>query len=236
MEHGAILEIPITSIKDDIFDLSNFNKINNAKLIGSYVNDEGKEIAIEKTIQTRLEWTKQITAYINQATKTFIPYKVAEEQGTILQTVVTVGIENNALPIKQTNIKVQVPEINGTKPEEVIVTSNSLKATNGKDGQEFSSTNYTYDIATGVINIIVENNEQENKVSWLKDTSDEYVITYKFEEKMPNITAEQTAEVAISCYNNVQTEVKNAHTLNIEESEIKGNFIRSKSNIRGYVK
>ncbi len=184
VEHGAILEIPITSIKDDIFDLSNFNKINNVKLIGSYISDVGKEIDIEKTIQTRLEWTKEITAHINQETKTFIPYTVAEEQGTILQTVVTVGIENNALPIKQTNIKVKVPEINETKPEEVIVTSNSCKATNGKNGQEFSSENYTYDVATGTINIIVENNEQENKVAWLKNTSDEYVITYKFAEKM----------------------------------------------------
>ena len=220
-----VLEIPITSLKDDSFDLSNFSKINNIKLTGTYVSDEGDTIEIEKTIRTRNEWTKEVKASIEQTVKSFIPYQVGENAGTILQTTLKTGLENNALPIKQTQVSINVPQVNGIKPEEVIVTANNTYATNNKSGEQFTENNWSYDKDSGILNITVNNEENENKVSWNKTNKDEYVITYIFAEKLQEVKMEQTAELTITAYNNVQTEVKNSNTLKIEQTEIIGNFV-----------
>lgn len=220
-----VLEIPITSLKDDSFDLSNFSKINNIKLTGAYVSDEGDTIEIEKTIRTRNEWTKEVKASIEQTVKSFIPYQVGENAGTILQTTLKTGLENNALPIKQTQVSINVPQVNGIKPEEVIVTANNTYATNNKSGEQFTENNWSYDKDSGILNITVNNEENENKVSWNKTNKDEYVITYIFAEKLQEVKMEQTAELTITAYNNVQTEVKNSNTLKIEQTEIIGNFV-----------
>lgn len=222
-----VLAVPIKSIKQDVFDLSNFSKINNITLTGSYVNNEGKQITVAQTINVRNEWTKESKAVIEQVTKTYIPYTNNEKSGTILQTVIKTGLENNSLPIKQTKLTIKVPEINGTKPEEVIVTANNTYATNNLGQEKFSSNNWTYDETTGLITITVNNEENENKVAWNKLAKDEYVVTYKFAEKLEEIKAEQTAQVTITPYNNETNEEKETSTLNIEENQIKGSFVQT---------
>ena len=118
---GIVLDIPVASKKTEIFDLSDFNKINDITLTGSYVDNTGKTIQIEKTIKIRNEWNKETKAIIEQETKTYIPYEIEGSLGTILQTIIKTGIENNSLPMKQTKITIEVPQIEGQKPEEVIV-------------------------------------------------------------------------------------------------------------------
>ena len=54
---------------------------------------------------------------------------------------------------------------------------------------------------------------------------DEYIITYIYKEKVEKIEAEQKVDVTIESYNNVTTNVKNTNTLNIKESENKGNIV-----------
>lgn len=223
----VVLEVPIKSIKQDLFDLSNFSKINNITLTGSYVNNEGKQIAVSQTINVRNEWTKEVKAVIEQEEKTYIPYTNGEQTGTILQTLIKTGLENNSLPIKQTKLTVKVPEINGVKPEEVIVTAAGTYATNNQGQEKFTSDNWSYDEATGLITITVNNEANENKVAWNKQAKDEYVITYKFSEKLETIKAEQTAEVTITPYNNEIKEQNETNTLNIEENQIKGNFVQT---------
>lgn len=246
------LDIPVASIKSELFDLSNFNKINNVKLTGSYVDNNGKTIEIEKTIKIRNEWEKQTKAVLEQETKTYIPYEVGETSGTILQTIIKTGLENNNLPLKQTNINVNVPKVNGKNPEEVIVTLNNVKideniktqtdVQNENDKQIEDTINteaekqvknkkeiYEYDEKTGILNIIVKNDaNEEGKVLWNKVGKDEYIVTYKYNDKVEKIEANQKVEVTIEGYSNEKTEVKAENTLNIKENETKGNFVESK--------
>ncbi len=223
----VVLEVPIRSIKQDVFDLSNFSKINNITLTGSYVNNAGKQIAVSQTINVRNEWTKEVKAVIEQETKTYIPYTNGEQTGTILQTLIKTGLENNSLPIKQTKLTIKVPEINSIKPEEVIVTANNTYATNNQGQEKFTTDNWSYDETTGLITITVNNEANQNKVAWNKQAKDEYIITYKFNEKLEEIKVEQTAQVTITPYNNVIKELNETSTLNIEENEIKGNFVQT---------
>lgn len=195
---GIVLEVPIANRNDDTFDLSNFNKLNNITLTGQYVDNNGKQIKIEKTISVRNEWQKEVTAVIEQETKTFLPYELKEEKGTILQTTIKTGLENNALPIKQTKIEVKVPELTGVKPEEINVTTKGTYATNNKEAKSFNKDNWAYDEKTGIITITVENAPDENnKVEWNKTGKDEYIITYIYKEK----TRRNNIRAKDSCYN-----------------------------------
>lgn len=223
---GIVLEVPIANRNDDTFDLSNFNKLNNITLTGQYVDNNGKQIKIEKTISVRNEWQKEVTAVIEQETKTFLPYELKEEKGTILQTTIKTGLENNALPIKQTKIEVKVPELTGVKPEEINVTTKGTYATNNKEAKSFNKDNWAYDEKTGIITITVENAPDENnKVEWNKTGKDEYIITYIYKEKLEEITSEQKTAVTIEAYNNITTQLKQENTLKIEEKQNKGNIV-----------
>lgn len=215
---GVNLQLPITSIKDDLFDLSNLSKINKIKLTGEYVNNEGKTQTIEKEILVRVEWTKQVQPILEEQVKTYIPYTIKENSGTILQTVIKTGLENNALPIKQTKINVNVPVQEDKKPEKVIVTT---------AGKKLSEESIKYNKETGTLEINVVNEAINNKVSWNKNVQDEYVITYIYNEKIESLTATEKLNVEIEAYNSIETKVTKDNTLNIEESGIKGNFIEA---------
>lgn len=207
----CILEVPIVANKDDNFDLTNFNKENGIKLIGSFVNDEGKTVSITKTIKTKIEWNGTAKIELEQNVQRYIPFNVNEQKGTILQTVVKTKLENNNLPVEQTTLDVAVPVINGQKPQKVSVVANSTNATNGKNALEFNKNNWTYDATTGKLNITVKNEENSGIVSWKKAAIDEYVITYIYPEIVEPEKTTQTVKVAIKAYNNIST---------IEEKEI----------------
>lgn len=220
----VILEIPISSIKTDIFDLSNFSKINDITLTGTYIDNAGKQVIIEKTINIRNEWTKEVTVSLEQSTKSFIPYEVNDKKETMLQTIIKTGLENNSLPIKQTKISIEVPKINDKKPDEVIVVANTY-ATNNQETDNFTNQNWNYDKDTGIIDITVSNEPNENKVKWNRTSKDEYTITYIYSEKVNSVEAVETAKVEIEAYNNEVTKVEKENTLNINQSEKLGNIV-----------
>lgn len=227
----AVLQIPITANKDNKFDLSNFSKENRIKLTASYVNDEGKTISVQKTIKARVEWTGTASVTVEQSVERYIPFTVNETKGLLLQTIVKTGLENNNLPIEETNINVTVPVVNGIKPIKVNVTANSTLATNGADALKFNSENYKYNQETGILNIAVKNDVQNNVVSWNKNCKDEYVITYVYPEEAvteTGIQTEQTVNAKIKAYNNVATQVENTVTGKIEASEKIGEIVTGK--------
>lgn len=220
-----ILEIPVVACKEDIYDLSNLSKLNDIILKANYIGDDAKEIKIEKTIKTRNEWKAEVAPVLEEGLVRFIPYTVGEKNGTILQTIVKSGISENALPVEETKIEITVPQINGKNPESVNVIPNGVLATNGMTQEEFSENNWTYNSETGMVVILVRNEAAENKVSWLKDIQDEFVITYNYSEKVDTVEATQKAVSEIKVYNSVETKVSKENELNITQNEVLGQII-----------
>lgn len=89
------------------------------------------------------------------------------------------------MPVKEQTTTVEVPVINETKPEEVKVTVNNTKATNGKeDGIDFNQDNYTYDQKNGKVEIKLANNPNEqNNISWKKNATDEILVNFIYKGK-----------------------------------------------------
>lgn len=212
-----VLEIPVVASKEDSYDISNFSKLNNITLTGSYIGDAGKETKIQKAIVTRNEWEGTATPVLEQELLRFIPYEVSLKTGTILQTVVRSGLSNNTLPLKETKITLQVPMVNGKNPVSVNVNTN-------KD-------NWTYDVQTGMVTITAKNEANDNKVLWSKDQKDEFIVTYIFDEKVDTVETLQKATAEIEAYNSVETKVSANHELRISQSETLGQIVTGTINI-----
>lgn len=224
----TVLQIPITANKDNLFSLSNFNKENGITLTGSYVGSEGKTVAITKNVKVRMQWMGEAKVVLEQSIQRYVPYDINKNKGILLQTMVTSGLENNNLPIQETNLAIVVPTIKGVKPSKVNVTANTTIATNGQNGLKFGTDNWSYHEETGILNIQVKNEAQDDKVAWEKNGKDVYIVTYIFPQEVmteEGIQGTQQVTAKIKAYNNTTTEVENSISGNIEVKEKIGELV-----------
>lgn len=211
---NILIELPIIPKKDDIVSADNFIQESKVRIDGTYVNAKGKEIAIEKEHTVKLILNGEAKIVAEATINKYVPYKLGEEYGVILQYKIKTGLENNNLPIKTTELQVKVPTINENTPNDIKVMANNTKATNGKeDGIDFVQTNWNYNEETKLVNIKVENILENNNITWKKNCTDEYLVTFKYEGKEIydyvnstekfNVSTDFTAK--IEAYNNIET-------------------------------
>lgn len=174
------IEIPISILDSENVSIDNFSKETKAKFSGTYIDGNGKEKSVSNEIINKLSWKETAEGIVTSVLTKYIPYATGEKYGVMLQTKVNSGVVDSKLPIKKTEINVQVPEINGTKPTNVNVIAINTKATTGdNDGLKFTNESYVYDAETGMVKITVES--QNDKIVWLKNVQDEYLVTFIFE-------------------------------------------------------
>ena len=201
------IAIPVINSREEKYKIENLNKTNDIKIIVEYVTNGGKTKEVENTIKVNMEWTKEANVEVKQEVKMFIPYEVENEKGTILQTEVEAGIENNSLPERQLDVYVKVPEVEGKLPKEIMVRKDEA----GEETQEET----TYDEEQGIIKISKSNEiDEEGKVTW-KDTQNKYILTYKYEDKVKEIDVGQKAVGIASIYgtNEIKNEINEIQIL-----------------------
>ena len=219
---NEIIEIPVNILKSDEVSIDNFSKETKTVFTATYIDKNAKEKNVSKEIINKLSWDgitgNEVNAEIKAELTKYIPYSNSEKYAVIMQTKINSGIKNNALPIKETQLNIQVPEINNIKPTEVNVIANQTSATNGeKDGINFNQKNYTYNSQTGIVSIDTKN--LANKISWLKNSKDEYLVTFVFEGKeVYDYVNENEVETNIKVNGNIQV-------YNEQEKTIKANEV-----------
>ena len=173
---NVIVELPFTFEHEDRINLNQFNKVSKAKLIATYVDEKGKEHNINKDIELGLKWTAEVEDEITAQVTKYIPYNIDNQKGLLLQMIVKEAVKDNILPIKESNIEILIPQINGQKPATVKV--NSIENIDYKVNQENTKL---------VINTKNEV-DNENTISW-SNNNREYEITYVYPETaISNIT------------------------------------------------
>ncbi len=192
--------LPISFAQEEKISLDKWNMQNKAVLTGTYVDGEGNEKQIEKEILFQLGWTAEKQANITQNVTKYVPYHINEESGVILQTTIQTNLKDNALPVQETKIEINVPKLAGINPKEVIVVANSTNATNGEEtAQSFSQENYTYDEENQLLTIHVKNEaNEEGKISWKKNVVDEYLVSYIYPEEVLSAIQETGTTVDLS--------------------------------------
>lgn len=218
------LVIPIDYKNEEYINENKLSSENIVRFTGTYVDDEGEEIEVSKDVKLTVAWKDSRSANVSTSVEKYIDFANGDSNGVILQTLVKVDsqAEGNTLPIKSTEVNVEVPKIGESLPNRVEVIALSTKGTNGKFAENvmFSSDNWTYDSETNMINIRLENQKElvvveEYADEFLKELEeeivqeeryysvagcDEYLITYTYQD----VALEETMDVTLNATGNVE--------------------------------
>lgn len=216
------IEIPIEFKNSESYNPNQFSTVNKSKISGIYVDNKANQNEIEKELLLSLNWNTTSEAYVQANVSKFVPFNINEQKGLIVQTIITSVVKENSAPIKNTQLKIEIPNINNIPPKDIKVNANSMVATRGEEnGVSFNENNY--EIKDGIITINTQNIKDENEnISWKKQGQDEYIITYIYPEEALN--GNQTSlnlkvNSNITLYNANETILKanNENTIEIQE-------------------
>lgn len=222
------IEIPIEFKRAENYNPKQFSIVNKSTISGTYVDNKANQNEIEKELFLSLNWNTISEAYVEANISKFVPFDINEQKGLIMQTIITSGVKENSAPIKNTELEIEIPNINNIPPKDIKVNANSMLATRGEEnGESFNESNY--EIKDGIITINTQNIKDENEnISWNKQGQDEYVVTYIYPEEALN--SEQTSlnikvNSNITLYNANETILQANNESAIEIQEKIGNIV-----------
>ena len=199
----------------------------------NYTNIKGVTKQINAGINVAINWLAEISSNIETNVAKYMQY----EEKTIIETNVISTLNDNVLPIKNTELKITAPKIQENLPEEVRIHANSTIGTNGKAKESFSQENWNYNKETGEITINVENQaNEEGKVAW-KAGNDEYIVTYIYSNIEQINQIELNAQSSITTYteNTVENKVNNVQAVAIGGNYIDYNITATEKTNKGYI-
>ncbi len=197
------IEFPISYNYRRFVEKSMISKTNKIKFVGTYINDNAEEIKVSKTVDLKLSWEDEREVRTSAEITKYLGFSQNDINGIILQTSVFVDnlTDNISLPIKDSEVKISVPEIDGIKPETINIVAKSLSGTTGKENDEvlFQNDNWSYDSENNEITIKVQNKSElvstQNENDILVDETapvkemyysesgiDNYLITYTYKD------------------------------------------------------
>lgn len=162
---SVLLELPIEIKTDSNFAVNSLDNTSKIILDGTFVNVQesiiktrAKENKISKEIEVHAKFTAQATARLEEEITKYIKFEKDDKKGVILQTSIKSNLIDNILPVKQTELKVEIPKINNIEPAKVIVASKTTEATNGQKARVFTENDYK--VNDGQITITINNTEK----------------------------------------------------------------------------
>ncbi len=157
------LTIPIKYKETDTVD--NLKNDTNVILTGSYVDNNGNELNVHEEVVMSLSWLSNSKVTISSNLSKFVNYSAEDKQGLIAQTLVTIGLDKENMPIANTEVNISALQIPNMNLDKVTVISN--------DRVNFDENNWNFDKTNNMINITVDNNE-------VVEDTETFVITYVF--------------------------------------------------------
>lgn len=213
------IEVGIEFVKDSEFDLSLISIESKLGLSGIYRDETEKNISITATRTVRLHMVSPYQKGDNILSQEVITNKILNYNGVdkkVVQIKVTSGIKDNLFPIKATSLEIVAPKILDKFPKTVLVSSVDNLTTNNK---KLSDDMWNYNTETGTMNITINNENLENKVSWLREGNDTFIITYIFDET--GRFEEQSNKISskIELYDDNKTVFTASHEMGLSNEE-----------------
>lgn len=189
-------------------DLDYLNKVSKINLSGTYVNSKNNNTDVKGEAQLKINWVspEDIKSVLSTDLLTNSIYNENGINKRIVQALVSSKVENNSYPVKETNIELNIPG----DPETVTVNKRTTAGTNGEN--EFTAS----ELSEGKITINVKNG-QNDKIEWLKDAKDEFVVTAKYPETEELVNSKITTNLTQIVYDN--KELKQSAELMIDENK-----------------
>lgn len=151
------------------------------RFTATFQDPSGNVIPVSKDIYINVGWTANHEMELVQRVSKYKRSSATETLviETDIHNQIKHGKTGYTLPVKQTQIVVDVPTYEGFAPDSVNVTATKTSATNGKDETNvvFNSSNWTYNSANRKLIITVNNPDASGNIEY-GNGADEYNITY----------------------------------------------------------
>lgn len=222
-DESVILKLPIEINTGFSFDAKDLCKKATITLEGKYVNNKGKETKVKKDILVEASIDGTAESSLSEDIIKYVPFNIEGKRGVILQTSIKSKLVDNKLPVKMTKLEIEIPDLNNIEPENIEIVSKTTMATNGQKGKTYNKDEY--EIKDGKIILELKNND--NMLSWIKNSEDEIIITYTYNEKAvaDKIDLKLNAKSEITYYAKEMKTVKQEINKNQELTEKIGDLI-----------
>ncbi|MFQ8988613.1 MAG: hypothetical protein ACLR6T_08010, partial [Intestinibacter sp.] len=172
----VVLEVPIQIKKQETISTDYFSKTSTVEFEATYVDGNGNEKEISKTMNNQVIWQVEDELVLSKQGVTYVPYIQNGEYGVMVQTTLTSKLAKALMPISETELTMQVPQVNGQAPQRVTVVAKQITATgNNNTGVSFTSANYEYNQESGSLTIRTQNLEND-MIAWNESGKDQYAI------------------------------------------------------------
>ena len=207
-----IIEVPIKMLQEEMISKESFQKESQVIFTGTYIDGNGKEKEIKKTITNEVSFSGKAEAQISGEVTKYLPYQTEQETGTLMQIKIQTGIKDNNLPFAKNEVTLEVPEIEGRKPTRVTVLFTKTEGS------------YTYNAQTGKLNITVENKEnEEGKICWNKEEKEEFLVNFIYSsQQIKPISGNITLKTNQTVYNSKPLTVEKETTVSYDLQDQKG--------------
>lgn len=183
------ISIPIGFVRKDSMTSTYISKSNQVTFSGIFVDNKGEEQKIEKRLNANLSWKEQTSTNLEYNVIKNINYEKDGVNGKILQVNAKISgkDQTNKLPIKNSELKIDIPQIEGLEISNIQVEANKLSYTEGREDSKIEFTDSNYRREGNVLYINVGNNEKDGAI-FNSYGSDEYTITFSYTGENAEIT------------------------------------------------
>lgn len=220
---SVVLEFPIKINATSNFDVQYLNKIAQVKLEGTYVNNKGKDIKVDKGIEIEATIDGVAESSLYEEVSKYVTYNIGGSKGVILQTLIKSKLIDNKMPVKSTKLEIEIPKINNIEPKTIALSARTQEATNGKLGKVFSEDEYR--VEGNKIILVLKNDDKI--LSWRKNVQDEIMLTCVYGENAIAETAQVllNSNSEITYYGKEEKSTKSNFNQNLELKEKIGDVV-----------
>ena len=212
--------IPLELKDEESIDIKKLQSGVELSLLGTYVSEEGDEEIITRSVKPVLPISNDMDLIVESDIEKFIPYIKDGRNEAIVQLKVAMGTtEKSQLPVKDTTLEIQIPEVEGANIKDVTVSAISTGFTNGLMNGDaiFTLENWSYQ--DGKVTINVNNPEKDGR--YQRSTGDDiYVVSYAYENINQDALFELTSSInararvfTSTSENEMQTSIENKYDL-----------------------
>lgn len=171
---SAKIEIEIEPVRDEIFNTGLLNVVSKLNLSGIYRDSTEKDIKIKASREVEYEYIENNKEEDVQNSAEIITNKIMKVSGEdkrVIQVEMDLGLKENNYPIKEIDVKMDVPSINKKQPT----------IAKKIDFNNMTHWDYKYENSAVEVNFTNEPNEQ-NYILWRKQGSEKIVLTLIYEK------------------------------------------------------
>lgn len=176
-----LISIPIEFKREEVLNSDYLNAVNKIVFSGVFVDNDAIEHKIEKEINLNLSWNENTSTSIESSVIKNINYDLEDKKGKIVQALIKISGDNGNgnLPVKSTELIIDIPKIENMDLQNVKVDANKLSYTQGRGDYEIEFSEDNYNISENKLIINVENAEKEGNI-YNSYGEDVYTITYMY--------------------------------------------------------